>query len=221
LYTKNTKRSKDAKKGLKDTSMATMEISAAQVKELRDKTGAGMMECKAALTEANGNIDEAMTLLRKRGLASGRQARRPHHRAGRHRQLHPHGRQDRRPGGGELRVGLRGAHGRLQQSRQGRGDAHRRRLARWVRREECPRAEVEKEKAIYRAQMEKEGKPANVHGEDHRGQARSFYAQFVLLDQPYIRDDKVTISQLVAQAAPRPARTSRSAASFVSGRRIG
>src|SRR5215216_7935757 len=49
--------------------MATMEITASLVKELRDKTGAGMMECKAALTEANGNMEEAMTLLRKRGLA--------------------------------------------------------------------------------------------------------------------------------------------------------
>src|SRR4029078_13174893 len=49
--------------------MATMEISAAQVKQLRDKTGAGMMECKAALTEANGKMGEAMKLLRKRGLA--------------------------------------------------------------------------------------------------------------------------------------------------------
>src|SRR3970282_1719217 len=47
--------------------MAT--ITADQVKQLRDKTGAGMMECKAALTEANGNIDEDTTLLRKRGLA--------------------------------------------------------------------------------------------------------------------------------------------------------
>ena len=46
-----------------------MEISAALVKQLRDKTGAGMMECKAALAEANGNMDEAVTLLRKRGLA--------------------------------------------------------------------------------------------------------------------------------------------------------
>src|SRR5918993_4203926 len=45
------------------------EISAAVVKQLRDKTGAGMMECKAALTEANGNMEEAITLLRKRGLA--------------------------------------------------------------------------------------------------------------------------------------------------------
>ena len=47
------------------------EINAAMVKKLRDPTGAGMMECKAALTEANGNIEEATTILRKRGLASG------------------------------------------------------------------------------------------------------------------------------------------------------
>src|SRR5215211_3736436 len=50
--------------------MATMEINAAQVKKLRDATGAGMMECKAALTEAGGDIDAATTILRKRGLAA-------------------------------------------------------------------------------------------------------------------------------------------------------
>src|SRR5499426_2353285 len=50
--------------------MATMAITADQVKKLRDATGAGMMECKAALTEANGDMDAAMTLLRKRGLAT-------------------------------------------------------------------------------------------------------------------------------------------------------
>src|SRR5207344_3540338 len=50
--------------------MATTTITADQVKQLRDKTGAGMMECKAALTEANGDMDAAITLLRKRGLAS-------------------------------------------------------------------------------------------------------------------------------------------------------
>jgi elongation factor Ts len=49
--------------------MATTAITADQVKQLRDKTGAGMMECKAALADANGNIDEAITVLRKRGLA--------------------------------------------------------------------------------------------------------------------------------------------------------
>ena len=49
--------------------MATTTITADQVKQLRDKTGAGMMECKAALTEANGDLEEAVTILRKRGLA--------------------------------------------------------------------------------------------------------------------------------------------------------
>src|SRR5437762_3075615 len=61
VYTTTTTTSKDTK------TMAT--ITADQVKQLRDKTGAGMMECKAALAEANGNMDEAITLLRKRGLA--------------------------------------------------------------------------------------------------------------------------------------------------------
>src|SRR5204863_4645089 len=50
--------------------MATLTITADMVKKLRDQTGAGMMECKAALTEANGNFEEANTILRKRGLAS-------------------------------------------------------------------------------------------------------------------------------------------------------
>src|SRR5207247_6893510 len=49
--------------------MATTAITADQVKQLRDKTGAGMMECKAALADANGNMEEAITILRKRGLA--------------------------------------------------------------------------------------------------------------------------------------------------------
>ena len=74
---------------------------------------------------------------------------------------------------------------------------------RWVRREEVPAAEVEKEKAIYRAQMEKEGKPANVLEKIVEGKLGNFYSQFVLLDQPYIRDDKMTVSQLVAQASAK------------------
>ena len=72
-----------------------------------------------------------------------------------------------------------------------------------VRREEVPAAEVEKEKNIYRAQMEKEGKPANVLEKIIEGKLGSFYSQFVLLDQPYIRDDKMSVSQLVAQASAK------------------
>jgi elongation factor Ts len=74
---------------------------------------------------------------------------------------------------------------------------------RWVRREDVPAEEVEKEKAIYRGQMEKENKPANVMEKIIEGKLGSFYSQFVLLDQPFIRDDKVTISQLVAQASAK------------------
>ena len=72
-----------------------------------------------------------------------------------------------------------------------------------MKREEVPASEVEKEKAIYRAQMEKEGKPANVIEKIIEGKLGSFYSQFVLLDQPYIRDDKMTVSQLVAQASAK------------------
>ena len=73
----------------------------------------------------------------------------------------------------------------------------------WVRREEVPAADIDREKAIYRGQMEKENKPANVMEKIIEGKLGSFYSQFVLLDQPFIRDDKVTIAQLVAQASAK------------------
>ena len=183
--------------------MATMEISAAQVKQLRDKTGAGMMECKAALTEANGNMDEAMTLLRKRGLAQAAK------RAGR----------TTAQGAIGSYIHMGGKIGVLvevncESDFVARTDDFNNLVKdvamhiaaaspRWVRREEVPAAEVEKEKNIYRAQMEKEGKPANVLEKIIEGKLGSFYSQFVLLDQPYIRDDKMSVSQLVAQASAK------------------
>jgi elongation factor Ts len=66
-----------------------------------------------------------------------------------------------------------------------------------------PADAIEKEKAIYRAQMEKENKPAHVIDKIIEGKLGSFYSQFVLLDQPSIRDTAVTISQLVAQASAK------------------
>ena len=66
-----------------------------------------------------------------------------------------------------------------------------------------PAEEVEKEKAIYRGQMEKENKPAHVIEKIIEGKLGSFYSQFVLLDQPFVRDDKMTINQLVAQASAK------------------
>jgi elongation factor Ts len=184
--------------------MATMaNISAEQVKQLRDKTGAGMMECKAALTEANGNIEEAMTLLRKRGLAQAAK------RAGRTTAQGTIGTYIHM--GGKIGVLVEV---NCESDFVARTDDFNNLVKevamhiaaanpRWVRREEVPADEIDREKSIYRGQMEKENKPANVMEKIIEGKLGSFYSQFVLLDQPFIRDDKQTISQLVAQASAK------------------
>jgi elongation factor Ts len=179
------------------------EITAALVKQLRDKTGAGMMECKAALAEANGNIDEAMTLLRKRGLASAAK------RAGRATAQGTIGSYIHM--GGKIGVLVEV---NCESDFVARTDDFNnlvREVAmhiaaadpKWVRREDVPADAIEKEKAIYRAQMENTGKPAHVLDKIIEGKLGSFYAQFVLLDQPSVRDGSVTISQLVAQASAK------------------
>ena len=180
-----------------------MAISAEQVKQLRDKTGAGMMECKAALTEANGNIEEAITLLRKRGLAQAAK------RAGRATAQGTIG----------SYIHLGGKIGVLvevncESDFVARTDDFTnlvREVAmhvaaadpEWTRREEVPADAIEKEKSIYRAQMEGSGKPAQVMDKIIEGKLGSFYSQFVLLDQPSVRDPNVTIAQLVAQASAK------------------
>lgn len=178
-------------------------IAAEQVKQLRDRTGAGMMECKAALTESQGDMEEAVTLLRKRGLAQAQK------RAGR-----------------TTAQGIVGSYihmgGRIgvlvevncESDFVARTDdfaALVKELAmhiaaadpKWVRREEVSADAIEKEKAIYRAQMEKENKPAHVLEKIIEGKLGSFYEQAVLLEQPSIRDGSVTIGQLVAQATAK------------------
>jgi len=184
--------------------MATMaNISAEQVKQLRDKTGAGMMECKAALTEANGNLEEAITLLRKRGLAQAAK------RAGRTTAQGTIGSYIHM--GGKIGVLVEV---NCESDFVARTDDFSNLVKevamhiaaaspKWVRREDVPAADIDREKSIYRGQMEKENKPANVMEKIIEGKLGSFYSQFVLLDQPFVRDDKVTISQLVAQASAK------------------
>ena len=180
-----------------------MAITAEQVKQLRDKTGAGMMECKAALTEANGNMEEAITLLRKRGLAQAAK------RAGRATAQGTIGSYIHLGG----RIGVL-VEVNCESDFVARTDDFNnlvREVAmhiaaadpKWVRREEVPAEAIEKEKAIYRAQMESSGKPANVIEKIVEGKLGSFYSQFVLLDQPSIRDPNVTIAQVVAQASAK------------------
>ena len=179
------------------------EITAAMVKQLRDQTGAGMMECKAALTEANGNMEEAVTLLRKRGLAQAAK------RAGRATAQGVIGSYIHLGG----RIGVL-VEVNCESDFVARTDDFNNLVKevamhiaaadpKWVRREEVPAEAVEKEKAIYRAQMENSGKPANVLDKIVEGKLGSFYSQFVLLDQPSIRDGSMTVSQVVAQATAK------------------
>ena len=176
------------------------EINAAMVKKLRDLTGAGMMECKAALTEANGNIEEATTILRKRGLASATK------KAGR-----------------ATKEGLVGSYihmggkiGVLVEvncesdfvARTDDFQALAREIAmhiaaaspQYVRREEVPADVIERERSIFRGQMEDQKKPAAVIDKIIEGKLNSFYEQVCLLDQPSIRDPKMTIGQVVTAA---------------------
>jgi elongation factor Ts len=183
--------------------MTTTAITADQVKQLRDKTGAGMMECKAALAEANGNMEEAITILRKRGLAQAAK------RAGRATAqglitsyIHLGGKI-----GVLVEVNCETDFVARTEDFQSLAKEVAMHIAaadpKWVRREDVPAEAVEKEKAIYRAQMENTGKPAHVLDKIIEGKLGNFYSQFVLVDQPSIRDANVTIGQLITQATAK------------------
>jgi elongation factor Ts len=183
--------------------MTATAITADQVKQLREKTGAGMMECKAALAEANGNMEEAITILRKRGLAQAAK------RAGRataqgliSSYIHLGGKI-----GVLVEVNCETDFVARTEDFQNLVKEVAMHIAaadpKWVRREDVPADAIEKEKSIYRAQMENTGKPAHVLDKIIEGKLGSFYSQFVLVDQPSIRDPNVTISQLITQATAK------------------
>ena len=176
------------------------EITAALVKQLRDSTGAGMMECKAALQEANGDLEEARTILRKRGLASASK------KSGRSTSEGQIGSYIH--AGGKIgvlvelncesdfvartedfqtllkEIGLQVAASNPQ----------------YVRRQDVPADVLEREKAIYRGQMENSGKPPQVIEKIIEGKLGSYYEQFVLIDQASIRDPKTTVGQMLQAA---------------------
>jgi elongation factor Ts len=176
-----------------------MEITAALVKKLREMTGAGMMECKAALTEAKGDIDEATTILRKRGLAHAtKKAGRTTNEGSIGSYIHM---------GGKIGVLVEVNCESDFVARTDDFQALAREIAMhiaaasplYVRREEVPEDLLERERGIYRSQMEGQNKPPQVIDKIIEGKLNSFYEQVCLLDQPSIRDPKVTIGQLVQQ----------------------
>ena len=177
-----------------------MTISAKQVKELRDKTGAGFMECKSALSEADGNLDDAITILRTRGQAQADK------RAGRSTSQGLIGNYIHQGGQVGVLVEVN-----CESDFVARTDDFITLVKEiamhiaaadpaCVTREEVPTENLEHEKVIYRAQFENTNKPPQVIDKIVEGKIHSYYEKVVLLDQPSIRDPKITIGAMVTAA---------------------
>ena len=178
-------------------------ISAKEVAELRQRTGAGMMDCKAALQETNGDMDAAVELLRKKGVAKAEKR-----------------------GGRETREGLIGSYihhnGKIgvlvevncETDFVARNDdfkamvksiaehiAAANPLA--VDKDQIPAEKVESERRIYTEQVQESGKPANMVDKIVSGKLEAFYKENCLLSQPWVRDDKKTIGDLVKEISAK------------------
>ena len=178
-------------------------ISAELVKKLRDLTGVGFMECKAALAEANGDIEAATTLLRKRGLASAAK------KAGRTTGQGSIGSYIHMGGKIGVLVEVNCESDFVARTEQFAGLVKEIAMhiaaadPRYVRRDEVPADVLEKEKDIYRAQLAQAGKKPEMIEKILDGKLESFYEQVVLVDQKSIRDSAVKVSQIVAEATAK------------------
>jgi len=176
-----------------------MEITANQVKELRERTGAGMMDCKKALSESSGDFEKAIEYLRKRGIASAAK------KAGRATKeglvsayIH-----------GEGRVGVlveinceTDFVARTEQFKQFVKDVSMHIAAAnplWVSSDEVPSNVLAKEKEIAIAQMQGTGKPAAVLEKIAEGKVKKFYEESCLLNQPFIKDPNKSVEQLLKE----------------------
>jgi elongation factor Ts len=180
-----------------------MTITAEQVRELRERTGAGMMECKKALAENGGDFERAVDWLRKQGAAKAeKRAERAASEGLVEAYIHPGNRVGvlievncetdfvaRTPEFAELVRNLA-----MQAAAAG---------ADYVRREEVPADRLDREREIYRAQLAEQGKPAAILDKILEGKLDRFYSEVCLLEQPYIRDDKVRIADLVKAASAK------------------
>ncbi len=175
-----------------------MEISAAMVKKLRDATGAGMMECKGALTEANGDLEAATTLLRKRGLAQAAK------KAGRSTSEGLIGHYIHMGGkiGVLVEINCESDFVARTDKFQELTKAIAMHIAAanptYLRREDVPGEILAREREIYTDQAK--DKPAKVIDKIVDGKLNSFYQQFCLMEQASVRDPNTTIAQLVQDA---------------------
>lgn len=175
-----------------------MEITAGLVKELRDRTGIGMMECKKALTEAGGDIEKAITVLRKKGFARA---------------------QDKKSR--EVKDGLIGSYIHLngkigvlvevncESDFVARNEEFIELVKNislhiaatspsYVSSEEIPPEILDEEREIIRGQFKDSNKPPEIVDKIVEGKLKKFFEEVCLVDQPFVKDDKTTIGKLVA-----------------------
>jgi elongation factor Ts len=180
-----------------------MAISAKDVKELRERTGAGMMECKAALEETGGDQEKAIDILRAKGAAKAakRSAR------------------EASEGAVGSYIHMGGRIGVLVEINCETDFVARneefQRLVRdvalhiaaaspvAVSREDVPADEVERERSVYREQMRESGKPEKIWDKIVEGKLEKYFQEVVLLEQPFVKDPDITVGQLVTQAGAK------------------
>jgi elongation factor Ts len=179
-------------------STVTENISAVQVKELREKTGAPMMDCRNALVEAKGDLEQAVVVLRKRGMASAaKKASRSTTEGAVGTYIHA---------GGKIGVLIEincesDFVARTEDFQELLKDIAMHIAAtdpRYVRREDVTAEDLEREKDIYRSQAAATGKPPAVVEKIVEGKMSKFYEEVCLLEQPFIKDQTVSIQQLIA-----------------------
>ncbi len=176
-----------------------MEITTEMIKELRAATGAGVLDCRKALTEANGDFQKAVEYLREKGLATA--AKRADRKASEGViELYSHG-------GGRVgvMVEVNCETDFVARSEAFRNLAHEIALQiaaaspRYIREEDIPAEVLEQELEIARKRALDEGKPAEIAERIARGRLEKFKDEVVLLRQPYIRDENLTVQQLLLQ----------------------
>ena len=173
------------------------EISAALVKQLRDRTGAGMMECKSALKEANGNVDEAEVVLRKKGIASAaKKASRTTKQGVISSYIHP---------GAQLGVIIEV---NCESDFVARTDDFLELVKdlamqvaaadpKFVRREDVTPEILAKEQDIQKARAMAEGKPEKIADKIAEGRMSKFYEEVCLLEQQFIKESNVSVTELI------------------------
>ena len=179
-------------------STSTVNISAAQVKELREKTGAPMMDCKQALTEAKGDYEQAIILLRKKGVSvAAKKASRATGEGSVASYIHA---------GGKIGVLVEV---NCESDYVARTDDFKELVhdiamhiaasdPKFIRKEDVTSEAYEREKDIYRAQAAATGKPPQVVEKIVEGKMSKFYEEVCLYEQPFIKDQTLSISQLIA-----------------------